>query len=342
MKILTILILIIFTILLACSKQEEVVKLEVGTPEYQFAKELSQKIPALDPDSNKIMVQTKKFKISTGEVIQAMQTNLGKRVEQLTKMNAERLEGIIRDNAKGIAEKKLLLRTAMDEGITVSQEEIDSVLNVQFSHVGGKERYLEMLARNNVSFEFVKDDTRNSLLIQHYFEDVVADQIEIGEEDIQNEFDKNYSGDRKATVRHILLMTQGKSDSEKKNIREKMEGILARAKAGEDFAELAKQYSEDPGSKDRGGLYVNFEKGDMVKPFEDAAFSVPIGGLSDIVETRYGYHILKIVDREKNTQTLDELRSEIIDKIREPKKQQVYQAHLEQLKENAGFEVLEL
>ena len=66
-----------------------------------------------------------------------------------------------------------------------------------------------------------------------------------------------------------------------------MKKILTRAKAGEDFGELAKRFSEDPGSKDKGGLYENFKRGTMVKPFEDAAFTVTIGELSDIIETQF-------------------------------------------------------
>jgi parvulin-like peptidyl-prolyl isomerase len=342
MKKLKVLLVIIVSILIACSKQDEVVKLTADSPEYQLAKDLSQIVPALDPDSNKIMINTSSFKVSTGEVIQTLQRNFSNRVEQLKKMQPQRLERIIKENAKGIAEKKLILTAARDEGIAITQEEVDSVLNAQYNRVGGKEKYLELLTRNNITLEFVTEDTRNGLMIQHYFEDVISTEIEVTDEDIQNEYEKKYTGDSKATVRHILLNTRGKSEADKNNIRKKMESILARAKAGEDFATLVKQYSEDPGSKDKGGIYKDFSKGDMVKPFEDAAFSVPIGEVSDIVETQYGFHILKIVDRKKNTQTLEELREEIKNKLREPKKQQVYQTHLEKLKETAEFEVLEL
>jgi parvulin-like peptidyl-prolyl isomerase len=72
-----------------------------------------------------------------------------------------------------------------------------------------------------------------------------------------------------------------------------MEGLLKRARAGEDFAKLAKEYSEDPGSKDKGGEYT-FPKGQMVPEFEATAFSLKTNEISDIVTTQYGYHIIKL------------------------------------------------
>ena len=157
------------------------------------------------------------------------------------------------------------------------------------------------------------------------------------EEDVK----KVYAEDKTASVRHILLLTQEKSEAEKKEIRQKMETILSRAKRGEDFAELAKTYSEDPGSKDNGGLYEDFGRGKMVPPFEEAAFSVPVGEISDIVETTYGYHILKVINRKKETRPLDEVRSEIQEKIMQEKQARDYQKLLTQLKEKVDFEVIE-
>jgi len=103
------------------------------------------------------------------------------------------------------------------------------------------------------------------------------------------------------TVRasHILLMTQdpktgqelSKADKDAK--RKTMEGLLKRARAGEDFAKLAKEYSEDPGSKDKSGEYT-FPRGQMVPEFETAAFALKTNEVSDIVTTQYGYHIIKL------------------------------------------------
>ena len=148
--------------------------------------------------------------------------------------------------------------------------------------------------------------------------------------------------DKTATVKHILLLTQGKSEQEKAGIYKKMQGILARAKNGEDFDQLAATYSEDPGSKDKGGLYEDFERGTMVKPFEDAAFSVPVGELSDIIETQYGYHILKVIDRKKESRSFEEVKPEIKQKLVKEKDRDFVNHHIEKLKEESNYQKFSL
>lgn len=95
--------------------------------------------------------------------------------------------------------------------------------------------------------------------------------------------------------RHILLNTEGLTEqSEIDAVKQKAEGILKRIKNGEDFATLAKQYSEDPGSKDNGGYYENIGIGSFVSEYEDAVFSIGTGEVyPTLVETSYGYHIIK-------------------------------------------------
>ncbi|HEX9974498.1 MAG TPA: peptidylprolyl isomerase [bacterium] len=102
----------------------------------------------------------------------------------------------------------------------------------------------------------------------------------------------------KAHAAHILLMYKGSDGASEEITRTKEEAyqeiqkLLERIKAGEDFAELAKEYSNCPSGKNGGDL-GEFSKGDMVKPFEDAAFKLKKGKISKIVETNYGYHIIK-------------------------------------------------
>src|SRR6185436_2733017 len=102
-------------------------------------------------------------------------------------------------------------------------------------------------------------------------------------------------------VRHILFKTEGKTPEEEAKVKAQAEDVLKQVKAGGKFAELAKKYSEDPGSKDKGGEYENVVRASsgsangltMVKEFEDAAFSLKIGETSNLVKTTYGYHIVQ-------------------------------------------------
>lgn len=330
-------VLLPILLLLGCSKEQKEVTLEEGTPGYQLAKDLTSILPLLDPEVNAVLIRTNTFTMTTGEIIQTLYSNMGKRTDQLKTFDAERLLSIIEQNAARIAERKLLLEAAIKAKSSVTPEEIDKILNIQYNRSGGEEKFLQILEENGIDFEFVKGSIKKDILIENYLNDYFASKIPVSEEEVQ----KVYGEDKTASVRHILLSTQNMADAEKQEIRKKMEGILSRAKGGEDFAELAKTYSEDPGSKENGGLYENFGRGQMVKPFEDAAFSVPIGEISDIVETTFGFHIIEVIKRKKEIRPLDEVRAEIEAQIRQMQQNDAYQELLGQLKGKASFQIIE-
>ena len=338
MKRVLYLVLTLAVLFVGCSGKSEKVQLKEGTAAFELAKELAKTLPALDPGTNTVLVSAKKFEITSGEAIQAIQNNIGNRSAQLKQYDAARLKQVLEQSAVQLAERKLLLDAAAAAKTVVSPEELDKALQEQYSRAGDEKKFQEVLASNGISFDYVKSSVQANLLIDKYLNDAMAAQSSATEDEIQ----KAYQQDKTASVRHILLLTQGKSDQEKQAIRQKMEEILARAKSGEDFAGLAKQYSEDPGSKDKGGLYEDFGRGQMVKPFEEAAFSVPIGQISDIVETQYGYHIIQVVDRKKESRPLEEVRPELEAQIKQAKKGETYQALMTKLKKDAGFKTIAL
>lgn len=112
---------------------------------------------------------------------------------------------------------------------------------------------------------------------------------------------------------HILLMTVGKTDAEVAEIKKQADDILAQArKKGSNFEELAKKYSEDPGSKAKGGDLGWLVRGQTVPEFEKAAFSLPKGEISDLIRTQYGFHIIKVLDKETaHTKPFDEVKDSI-------------------------------
>ncbi|HEY7188925.1 MAG TPA: peptidyl-prolyl cis-trans isomerase [Vicinamibacterales bacterium] len=120
---------------------------------------------------------------------------------------------------------------------------------------------------------------------------------------------QQYQTPEQVRASHILFETAGKDDAE---VKKRAEDVLKQAKGGADFAELAKKYSEDKGSKVNGGDLDYFGRGRMVKEFEDAAFSMMPGQISDLVKSQFGYHIIKVVDKKAPaTRTLDEVRPQI-------------------------------
>jgi len=137
-------------------------------------------------------------------------------------------------------------------------------------------------------------------------------RVAVPQTDIQRYYNDNiqqYQTPERVRASHILLNTGGKDEAA---VRKQAEDLLAKIKGGADFAELAKKYSEDPGSKEKGGDLDYFPRGQMVPEFEKTAFELKPGQVSELVKTQYGFHIIKVVDKQAGaTQTLDQVRTQI-------------------------------
>lgn len=325
----------VFVLIMSCGQDTS--KLEKGTPEYEFALKVSEKLPYFNPDENNILVKTRYFDLKTGELLSNIYQTAGKRTSQFASMDTSMLRQIMVNNAKQLAEKKLLLKAAKDQNITVSEEKVDSFLNIQYTRHGSQEKFVQNIEAMGLSLENVRQQMKESLMIETYLDNFFNEQLDITDEKLMDA----YQQDKTATVRHILLSTQGKSEEEKQQIHKKMEEILEKARAGEDFAELAKKYTEDPGSKETGGLYENFQRGVMVKPFEEAAFSVPVGEISDIIETDYGYHIIKVIDRKKEERPFADVKTELRNQLDQNNRKELYFQHLDSLREQADYELVD-
>ena len=125
-----------------------------------------------------------------------------------------------------------------------------------------------------------------------------------------------YKVENRAHVEHILFKTVGKTDAEVAEIRQKAEDVLKQAKKGANFEDLAKKYSEDDASKPKGGDLGWILEGQTVPEFQQAAFSLPKGSISDLVKTQYGFHIIKVLDRETaHTKSFEEVRDSILQPV---------------------------
>jgi peptidyl-prolyl cis-trans isomerase D len=133
---------------------------------------------------------------------------------------------------------------------------------------------------------------------------------------------------------HILLETAGKDEAA---VKARAEALLKQVKGGADFAALARQHSDDEQSKAQGGDLDYFGRGRMVKEFEDVAFSLPVGQVSDVVKSSFGFHIIKVTDKKPETrQSLDEVRPRIIEQLSNERAQTQAAALAEQVVKDAG------
>lgn len=166
--------------------------------------------------------------------------------------------------------------------------------------------------------------------------------------DIEAYFNEHKDEFDEARVRHILISTReeppmpggespAKKPLSKEEARKKAQSLLDRVRKGEDFAKLAQENSDDPGSKDKGGDMDFFAKGAMVKPFDDAAFALKPGEISDVVETEFGFHIIKSEDRRSADIADPTTRQKISQKLQQEK----FEKEIERIASSGNVEVAE-
>jgi peptidyl-prolyl cis-trans isomerase D len=146
--------------------------------------------------------------------------------------------------------------------------------------------------------------------------DAIRSKIVVPAADIERAYNDNlsqYQTPEQIRASHILLKTEGKDDAA---VKARAEALLKQARSGADFAELAKKNSEDEGTAPNGGDLDFFGKGRMVAEFDQAAFALKPGEVSDLVKTQYGYHIIKVMDRKDGaTKTLADVRQQLNDQL---------------------------
>lgn len=162
-----------------------------------------------------------------------------------------------------------------------SKEILDVYKEKWIQQLGSESKYTDYLKESKITEDDLLEYINRYFLIQDYFTKI--------------EYKENKEEFTVATVSHILiLINEERTEEEAKALAEE---VLAKAKAGEDFAELAKQYSEDPGSKDNGGTYADMPVSGSVPEFKEATLTLPLNEVSDLVKTDYGYHIIVVSDR---------------------------------------------
>jgi peptidyl-prolyl cis-trans isomerase C len=158
-----------------------------------------------------------------------------------------------------------------------------------------------MLAEEGRNYNDLIQQFKESMVYDKFIDSQIGDQIKVTEEDAKKFYDENqktlFESPEQVRASHILIKSEPNEPNEvRQKAKEKIQNILAQLKAGGDFAELAKKMSEDPTTAPNGGDLEYFPKGEMEGPFDKAAFELPVGQLSDIIETNYGFHILKVTD----------------------------------------------
>ncbi len=244
--------------------------------------------------------------------------------------------------------QKLLVRAADTAEIAVSDDDVQAFFKERLPE---GVTVSEVAAREGVPEEKLFADVKANLRINKLIEAQMADVTEPTEEELQKvfaEISERYpdyiEAPEQVEARHILLKVEpGSSEEDRAKARTKIEDIRRRiVEGGEDFAALAAEHSDCPSGKRGGGNLGMFGRGQMVKPFEDAAFGQEIGKVGDVVSTDFGFHVIEVVQRkEAAKRTLESEREQLKGMAMQRKKGALANAYIEKLKEGVKVEVLE-
>jgi parvulin-like peptidyl-prolyl isomerase len=184
----------------------------------------------------------------------------------------------------------------------------------------------------------------DDFLSREYLAKVVMPEAKVSEADLKEYYTQNKQSlgiPEQVRARHILFKVDpAASQDEKEKARERAQAVLKRVQAGEDFAKLAAAHSDDAGSKAKGGDLGYFTPGQMVPEFEGVAFYTEPGKISDVVETKYGYHIIKVVDHtDARERSFGEMKNYIREKLHQQLVMFKVQKFIRQATENAGLQV---
>jgi len=240
---------------------------------------------------------------------------------------------------------ELLYQECQKKGIKVYDKEVLKTFNQQKSQFKNNEAFRAALIESNYNESLLKNQIKIGLTIQHYIDQNFAKKTVISDEDVKKYYDEKIDEFKQpAQIRasHILILVPSGANQEKKETFKKdMDTILLRLKAGEDFASVAKEVSQDPSTKEKGGDLGFFTKGQMVKSFEDAAFALSPGEMSDIVETEFGFHIIKVTDKkEAKTISLDEAKEGIRSNLKSIRVNSDVNKYIAELRSKAKIEIL--
>lgn len=259
---------------------------------------------------------------------------------QESELDPQQLE---RQALESIIDRELLYQASIKNGVTVSPEQVNSRMDMMKKNFPTEAEFQSALERTGLTEAAVKASIGQMVSIEMYIEKEVKPKVAVSENEIKTFYDQNpnyFKKPEQVHASHILVkVPENGTEKDKSQAMTKIRAAQSRIQKGEDFKTVAQSTSEDPSGPNGGDLGF-FSRGQMVKPFEDAAFSLEKGRVSDVVTTRFGYHLIKLIDRTpEGTITLDESKQDIDRFLKEQKLNRAVGQLAMELRKNAKIEM---
>jgi peptidyl-prolyl cis-trans isomerase C len=281
---------------------------------------------------NGVVIEQEDFKTEYGQAVRQM-AQQGQPIQE--DMVAQVREQVL----DRMIEEELLYQASQEKGIAVGDEAVTVEIGNIKQRFESEEEFQEALKTFEMSEDYLKAKIQRGLAIKDLIENNVLKDLVVGDEESRAFYDQHpemFKNPEQVKASHILIkVPEGADDAAKAAARAKLVQIQEDLKKGADFAEAARQHSEGP-SNERGGELGVFQRGQMVKPFEDAAFALKAGEISDIVETPFGYHIILVAEhQEERVVPYEEAKGRLAEHLKRQKAGQEVDTYIQGLKDKA-------
>lgn len=251
--------------------------------------------------------------------------------EQLTELRKEVLDSLI--------SREVVYQESERRGLKADDSEIDQKLAELKKGFPSEAEYQAVLQRMNVTEPELRTQVSRQLAMKKLIDQAVIPDVAVPDAEVKKYYDEHpddFKMPEQVRASHILKKVDAKaSDADKAKAQKELTDLQTRLKKGEDFSELAKKSSDCP-SAPRGGDLGFFPRGQMVPPFENSAFTLKSGDVSDIIETQFGYHLIKVTDKKApGTLTYDESKERIAQYLKQEKATDKVSKFIEELKSKA-------
>jgi peptidyl-prolyl cis-trans isomerase C len=239
----------------------------------------------------------------------------------------------------------LLVQEAHTRKLVAPPWEVDSQIDQIKKQFPTEDAFKQMLQSRGITLERLRADTADTIAVNQMLQKELEPKVTVTEADAKTFFEKNkprFHQEDSVHASHILVHVDEKADAATKaGAKAKADGLLAQLKKGAAFADLAKKNSQDPGSAPNGGDLGFFSRGQMVPAFEEAAFALKPGQTSGVVETPFGYHIIRVSEAKPGRDLgYDEVKAQIEEYLKQQVRDQKSQEFVDQLKTKGKIQIL--
>jgi peptidyl-prolyl cis-trans isomerase C len=336
-------------ILLGCNKSEEE-EAPVTLPETQTesrdALEMVSPTTSQQAKESTMVVSVNDEVISVSDVDRATNILLAQYRNQIPPdKGAEARTALRKQAVENLINQSLLLGEAEKQGIQPESKAVDA----RYAEVSGRfstpEEFQSAMTSMGLSKETFEDEIKQDLKIESLLDGQLKEVKKVTEEDVSafyRDHPESFQSGEQVRASHILIRVEATAPEEDRSQKRLgLAGLKGEIEKGADFAQMASDHSDCP-SKARGGDLGYFERGKMVKPFEDAAFEMKVGDVSEIVETQFGYHLIKVTDhQDPRTAPFEEVKAQVENLLNRRERDKAVNEYLAQLRGSAKIEYAE-